>query len=109
MQIIVEYWPLVVLLGFVGLAVVRWFQGERAFVKHLARAAVAEAEQLFGGGTGPIKFEFAVEYIYRSLPALVKPFVSEEKISAWIEEAVEWMKTQLRDQALDFSLGDSDT
>ena len=89
------YWELVALALVVWYAVRAWFQGQNKLLRHLVRAAVGEAEEMFGGGTGPLKWEYVVSTVYEGMPAILRPFVSEEKIDDWINTALKWMEASL--------------
>lgn len=60
--------------------------------KEILLGLVAEAESLFGEGTGSIKFSAVLARLYAAMPSFFRFFFSKERISAWIEEALLSMK-----------------
>ena len=64
-------------------------------VKQVLLYLVTEAERIYGGKTGEIKFAWVAEKIYAMLPAIVKMFISTETIEMLINKAVEDMKEYL--------------
>ena len=60
---------------------------------------VTEAEERFGGGTGSLKQAYVFRKIYSLLPAVVKVFISAERIAAWIEEALSAAKEKWAESA----------
>lgn len=56
---------------------------------------VSEAESVFGGGTGQLKYAAVVSWLYERLPAIVKLLYSEKQIDLLIENAVIRMKKYL--------------
>lgn len=60
--------------------------------KEILLGLVAEAESLFGEGTGSIKFSAVLARLYAAMPSVFRFFFSKERISAWIEEALLSMK-----------------
>ena len=64
-------------------------------VKQVLLYLVTEAERIYGGKTGEIKFAWVAEKIYSMLPTIVKMFISTETIEMLINKAVEDMKEYL--------------
>lgn len=56
---------------------------------------VCKAEEIYGGGTGTLKYAYVANEIYKLLPSLVRVFVSVDTIDDLIETAVEEMKEYL--------------
>ena len=54
---------------------------------------VMEAERELGSGTGKIKFEMVLSWIYEKLPGIVAFVIGKSKLKDWIEEAVLYIKT----------------
>ena len=49
---------------------------------------VTEAEQIYGAGTGSLKLAAVIDIIYPKLPAILKIFITDEKLVEWVEEAL---------------------
>ena len=56
---------------------------------------VCKAEEIYGGGTGTLKYAFVANEIYKLLPSLARLFISVDTIDDLIETAVEEMKKYL--------------
>lgn len=69
-------------------------KGYKQRAKNILLSLVATAEKNWGAGTGAIKFSSVVGAIYEKLP-FVKLFLSEQTISALIEDSVEALKKYL--------------
>lgn len=73
-----------------------WFRGYRRDVlKRIAYAAVIQAEKALGNGTGEFKYAYAVEFIYRYTPVILRVFITKKLLDEAIEGAVQYMKTKL--------------
>ena len=89
MKFIAENWAVIVLIvaaiaAFVVLAV----KGKKEIIYKILYAFVNEAEEMYGGGTGKLKFAEVMAHIYSILPEALKVFITYDKLSAWIEEAL---------------------
>ncbi len=78
----------------VGLILIRR-RGLSAQAKKILLGLVAEAEALFGAGTGEIKFSAVLGRLYAALPGTVQLLFSQETIASWIEDAVLQLKACL--------------
>lgn len=67
-------------------------RGLSSRAKKILLGLVAEAETLFGQGTGEIKFSVVLGRLYTALPAAVQFLFSEETVASWIEDAVAALK-----------------
>lgn len=56
---------------------------------------VAEAENMFGAGTGEIKFSAVCARLYAAMPSILQFLFSEKTVASWIEDAVAALKTCL--------------
>ena len=56
--------------------------------------AVTEAEAELGSGTGQLKLRAVYEMAVKTFP-WVEKFIAFETFSTWVDEALEWMNTQL--------------
>lgn len=64
-------------------------------VKQVLLYLVTEAERIYGGKTGEIKFAWVAEKIYAMLPPIVKMFISTRTIEFLINWGVDEMKKYL--------------
>lgn len=88
-------------LAFVGICaglLIIKKRGLSSRAKKILLGLVAEAEQMFGGGTGSIKFSAVLGRLYAALPATVQFLFSEETVASWIEDAVEALKQSAREE-----------
>lgn len=60
---------------------------------------VAWAEKEYGGKTGEIKYAAVVAQLYKYIPAVLRPFISEAFIGDVVETAVTKLKKILEDGA----------
>ena len=56
---------------------------------------VCKAEEIYGSGTGTLKYAFVANEIYKLLPSLARLFISVDTIDDLIETAVDEMKKYL--------------
>lgn len=56
---------------------------------------VCKAEEVYGSGTGTLKYAFVANEIYKLLPSLARLFISVDTIDKLIEDAVTEMKKYL--------------
>ena len=88
-KFILENWDsvLIVLLTCMVLGLL-YFKGQKSLVYKILYSLVTEAEKQFGGGTGELKQAFVLKQVYNTLPCILKAFVSERKLTEWIEDAL---------------------
>ena len=65
-----------------------------ANIKEWLKLVVVEAEKTLGGGTGQLKLRYVYNQAVTQFP-WIDSLVSFETFSAWVDEALEWMKEQL--------------
>lgn len=97
-----------VILGFIILFVIvvigayRFYKLDRdkkiANIKEWLKWAVVKAEKALGSGTGQIKLRQVYDLAVAKFPWIVT-LVSFEIFSDWVDEALEWMKEQLKSNA----------
>lgn len=63
--------------------------------KSILLGLVAEAESIFGAGTGQIKFSAVLGRLYAALPGTVQLLFSQKTVASWIEDAVMQLKGYL--------------
>ena len=81
------------ILCFVVL-IILWFIGKKKVVKSVLLQMVIDAEAKYGSGTGNIKHNVVVGYIKQKFPTLFL-IISDETLDKWIEDMVEYIKTEL--------------
>ena len=67
-------------------------------LKEWLKYAVVEAEKALGSGTGQLKLRYVYDLAIKEFP-WVATFITFDTFSAWIDEALEWMRKQLDDNA----------
>ena len=68
-------------------------------VKKILLSLVIEAEQIYGSGTGKLKYNYVLGKIYAMLPSVIKLFVSVETLDEMLEVAVEQLQVFLSETA----------
>ena len=81
---------LVIVLGVFGFAVYQ----KRANAKEWLKWAVVQAEIALGSDTGQLKLRSVYEMFVKQFPWF-SILVSFDTFSAWVDEALEWMKNQI--------------
>lgn len=81
---------LVIVLGVFGFSIYQ----KRANAKDWLKWAVVQAEIALGSGTGQLKLRSVYDLFIKQFPWF-SIFVSFETFSAWVDEALEWMKNQI--------------
>ena len=71
--------------------------GKRDTAKKIILGLVIQAEKALGSGTGELKYAMVVDRAYAVLPALIRFLITKKELDELIEEAVQYMKTQLTD------------
>lgn len=79
---------LLVILVFVATLVILAIRGKKDIVAKILYALVTEAEKIYGGGTGSVKFAYVVEKAYSYLPVILKVFITYERLKEMIEDAL---------------------
>lgn len=68
--------------------------GKKEALKEWLKWAVFKAEQEYGGKTGQLKLREVFNLAIQQFPWLLR-FVSFEEFSLYVDDALEWLKTQL--------------
>ena len=63
-------------------------------LKEWLKWAVVEAEKALGSGTGQLKLRMVYDMAIKQFP-WIAAVVSFERFSAWVDEALDWMREQL--------------
>lgn len=87
-----------IIVGFVALAVGAIRMGYKQLVKDLAYDLVCKAEDsVLGSGQGAKKKKQVFDALRAACPAWLKPIITDEVLDAVIEKAVSLMKKALAD------------
>ena len=97
-------WYLVVaaiaVIAAIVFAIIKFFKlptkEQIANIKEWLKWAVTEAEKALGSGTGQLKLRYVYNLAVEKFP-WVAQFISFEMFSAWVDEALDWMKKQLEE------------
>lgn len=63
-------------------------RGKKDIIAKILYALVTEAEKIYGGGTGSVKFAYVVEKAYSYLPAILKVFITYKRLKQMIENSL---------------------
>lgn len=63
-------------------------------LKEWLKWAVVQAEKELGSGTGALKLRMVYDMAIQKYPWLIN-YISFESFSAWVDEALDWMRKQL--------------
>lgn len=63
-------------------------------LKEWLKWAVVQAEKELGSGTGALKLRMVYDMAIQKYPWLIN-YISFETFSAWVDEALDWMRKQL--------------
>jgi hypothetical protein len=77
---------------FIEVLLVLLYMGQVEVVKKILLSLVIEAEQIYGSGTGMMKYNYVLGKAYSMISSVVKLFVTEHTISEMLEEAVDFYK-----------------
>ena len=80
---------------FVLLCIFLLRKGYENKVKEMLFYLVCKAEELYGNGTGELKYSAVVTWIYEKLPPIMRLLFTTKQIDTYIEEAVVRMKDYL--------------
>ena len=86
--------PIVIVAIIVVALIVHFIKYRENTLKKAALYAVAKAEEAWGSNTGKVKFAEAYSYLKAKYP-IVTFFISEDKLSRIIEEALKTLKEML--------------
>lgn len=94
------YWPIlilgIVIVAIIAIVSVLLAKGKKQMVYKMLYALIVEAEELFGGGTGSIKFDHVISQVYAKLPAYLRLFISYDMLSGWLEDVLLLVKEDLK-------------
>lgn len=90
---------IIILLAIVGLGVYKFAKLDKetkiANIKQWLKLAVVEAEKALGSGTGQLKLRYVYDLAVKQFPWIVT-LVTFEIFSGWVDEALDWMREQLK-------------
>lgn len=86
---------------FLGVLLVLTYMGQVEVVKKILLSLVIEAEQIYGSGTGKMKYNYVLGKTYSMLPSVVKLFVTEQTISEMLEVSVDYLQELLGEMQID--------
>ena len=93
-------WSSVLLvIALLTVLIILFIKGEKKIYSQILYTLVTEAEAHYGGGTGELKKAAVISNIYGILPAILKLFITESRLAAWIEEALEYAKKKWAENA----------
>lgn len=99
-EFIISNWTsIVAILVFVGVLIFLIFRGKKDIVAKMLYALVTEAEKIYGGGTGSVKFAYVVEKAYTYLPTVLKVFITYKRLKTMIEDALAAAKIKWAEEA----------
>lgn len=101
MQFLINNWYIIIamlaLVAVVIFAVVWFFKLPTATqiknIKEWLKFAVIEAEKALGSGTGQLKLRLVYDMAVEKFPWIA--VISFDTFSTWVDEALEWMRSQL--------------
>lgn len=70
-------------------------RGYESKVKEMLLYLVCKAEELYGSGTGELKYSAVVTWVYEKLPPIMRLLFTTKQIDCYIEAAVLQMKEYL--------------
>ena len=93
---------LIILAVLVGIMVYNFGKQDKetkiANIKQWLKLAVVEAEKALGSGTGQLKLRYVYDLAVKQFPWIVT-LVTFEIFSGWVDEALDWMREQLKQNA----------
>lgn len=67
-------------------------KGETRILKQILFSLVTEAEQLYGDGTGSLKYAAVADWIYQRIPSTIKVLFTAKDIEKMIEDVLDEAK-----------------
>ena len=64
------------------------YKGKRGVVDEIIYRVVTELEREYASGTGNLKLAAAIETIYPKLPAVIRVFMTANRLKEWIEKGL---------------------
>lgn len=90
---LIANWYAIVMAGLtIFLVIFLAVRGQTKALESVLFALVTQAEKEFGGGTGKLKLATVIKWAYEKIPPWARTFISVERLTAMINEAVERAK-----------------
>jgi hypothetical protein len=70
-----------IVLALLITAFVLYIRGEKRILNYILYSLITEAERQYGSGTGQLKKAAVIAEIYTRLPAIIKIFITEQRLS----------------------------
>lgn len=93
---------LIIALAIVGVLYL-YFNGKKDYLRKVVLNLVREAEDIFGGKTGELKYAYVVDEVYKRLPKILTVFITKEFLNNLIEDGVYKLKDYIDNGYLDQS------
>ena len=89
----VNYWDsILIVIGFIILVLVLIKRGEMVILKQILFNLVTKAEQMYGDGTGKLKYAAVADWLYQRIPMVLKFLFTAKDIENMIESVLEAAK-----------------
>lgn len=89
----VNYWDsILIVIGFIILVLVLIKRGEMVILKQILFNLVTKAEQMYGDGTGKLKYAAVADWLYQRIPVVLKFLFTAKDIENMIESVLEAAK-----------------
>lgn len=86
---IINNWDFILLIvAAIAGIVFAVFKGNKTVIMKMLFGLVTEAEKEYGGGTGVLKLAEVMNKIYPKLPTIIKTFITADRLTKWVEEAL---------------------
>lgn len=93
LQFFMSHWDSILIIVAVAvILILLYIKGEKKIFFRILYALITEAEAEYGGKTGELKKAAVIANIYGLFPGVVKLFVTEKRLSVWIEEVLNYAK-----------------
>jgi hypothetical protein len=77
-----------IVAAVIALVVLLIVKKQYAILDKIIFALVTEAEKKYGDGTGAVKLAAVIEWVYPKIPAVIRLFITAEKLTAIIERVL---------------------
>lgn len=99
-EFIITHWAsLLVLLAVIITIIILLLRGKKDIAAKIIYSLVTEAEKIYGGGTGSVKFAYVVEKAYSYMPTILKLFITYEGLKKLIEKVLTEAKVKWAEEA----------
>lgn len=89
----VNYWDsILIVIGFIILVLVLIKRGEMVILKQILFNLVTKAEQMYGDGTGKLKYAAVADWLYQRIPVVLKFLFTAKDIENMIESVLDAAK-----------------